>query len=246
MLSRFTSSTAFLIAVLSLLAPAAQAQPACGHFTQEPAAPPAPREAGSALRRFELINAEVNSVRHQILYLGDSLTERWDQELWREYMEPRGVLNAGVNGDRTEHLLWRLQHGNLAGPPPAAIVMLIGTNDLTNGGHGRSPNIAAEGIRANLDYLRQHAPNARILLLGLWPREDVPHLNPTIAAVNRLIQECADGRTVVYADLGGLLLDPQGRLSPEIAPDRLHLSPLGYRKIAPKLGEVIDNLLAGR
>src|SRR5437870_1105335 len=188
-------------AVLAAL-PAARAQLACGHFTQEPAPAPAPREAGSAVRRFEVINAEVKSVRHRVHYLGDSLTERWDPEVWRQHMEPRGVLNAGVNGDHTENLLWRLQHGNLAGPPPAGIVMLIGTNDLTNGGHGRPPNLAAEGIRANLEYLRQHAPNARILLLGLWPREDVPRLNPSIAAVNRLIRECDDGRAVVYADLG--------------------------------------------
>src|SRR5437763_12678610 len=134
-------------AVLAGLSPA-RAQLACGHFTQEPAPAPAPREAGSAVRRFEVINAEVKSVRHRVLYLGDSLTERWDAEVWRQHMAPRGVLNAGVNGDHTENLLWRLQHGNLAGPPPAGIVMLIGTNDLTNGGRGRPPHIAADGLRA--------------------------------------------------------------------------------------------------
>ncbi len=82
-------------------------------------------------------------------------------------MVPRGVLNAGVSGDRTEHLLWRLQHGNLAGPPPAAVVVLIGTNDLTTAAAAARPRIAAEGIRADLLYLRQHLPDARILLLGL-------------------------------------------------------------------------------
>ena len=224
----------------------AEAQLACQHFTQEPAAAPAARTAQSAVRRFELINAEVKSVKHRILYLGDSLTERWNAEAWREHMEPRGVLNAGVNGDRTEHLLWRLEHGNLAGPPPAGVILLIGTNDLTNGGRGRAPEEVAEGVRADLEYLRQHAQKAPIVLLGLWPREDVPRLRTVIPQVNKLIRECDDGRTVIYGDLGHLLLDPEGRLSREIAPDLLHLSRLGYERIAPRLDALIDRAIPSR
>ena len=232
--------------LLPLLGHAAQAQLACDHFTPDVLAAPEPREAASAVRRFELINAEVKSVRHRVLFLGDSITERFDPEVWRQHMEPRGVLNAGVNGDRTEHLLWRVKHGNLAGPPPAAVIVLIGTNDLTNGGNGRPPEVTAEGIRANLVYLRQHLPKARVLLLGLYPREDVPRLRPSIAAVNRLIQNCGDGHAVVYADIGGTLLDAQGHLTREISPDLLHFSRLGYERLVPKLDALIDDLLAGR
>src|SRR5438105_7830564 len=97
----------------------------------------------------------------------------FDKQVCIAHMSPRGVLNAGVSGDRTEHLLWRLTHGNLDGPAPRAVVLLIGTNDL---GHGRSPDLAAEGIRANLLHLRQGLPEARILLLGLWPRADLSKL----------------------------------------------------------------------
>jgi len=233
-------------ALLSLLGGVAQAQLACGHFTSDVLAAPEPREAASAVRRFELINAEVKSVRHRVLFLGDSITERFDPEVWRLHMEPRGVLNAGVNGDRTEHLLWRLQHGNLAGPPPVGVVFLIGTNDLTNGGRGRSPEMVAEGIRANLIYLRQQLPKTRILLLGLYPREDVPRLRPVIPQVNQLIQTCGDNHAVVYASLGGLLLDPDGRLSPAISPDALHFSRLGYERLMPRLDALIDDLVAGR
>ena len=232
-----------VIALVSAVSGQSRGQLACQHFTQEPAAAPLQRTAESAVRRFEVINAEVKTVKHRILYLGDSLTERWNPDVWREHMEPRGVLNAGVNGDRTEHLLWRLEHGNLAGPAPAGIVLLIGTNDLTNGGRGRSPEEVAEGVRADLEYLRTHLPKAPILLLGLWPREDVPRLRPVIPQVNKLLQECGDDRTVIYADLGPLLLDPQGRLTREIAPDLLHLSRLGYERIAPKLDELIDTSL---
>jgi lysophospholipase L1-like esterase len=163
-------------------------------------------------------------------------------------MAPRGVFNAGVSGDRTEHLLWRLQHGNLAGPPPAAVVLLIGTNDLTTGVPGRPPEVVAAGIRANLLYLRQHLPRARILLLGLWPRSESPdaRLRRETVAVNRLIEKCGDDRMIVYADIGGLLLDSDGRLSPAASPDHLHFTALGYARLAPKLDALIDGLSGGR
>ena len=229
----------------SSVAARAQTGLRCGPFTQDIIAGPEPRGAESALRRFELINIWVKTQPYRVLFLGDSLTERFDRELWRQHMEPRGVLNAGVSGDRTEHLLWRLQHGNLDGPPPAAIVVLIGTNDLT---HDRTPEMVAEGIRADLRYLRERLPRARIGLLGLWPRAmwpDAP-LRRAILAVNRLIRNCGDDRAVVYADLGGLLLDPDGRLSPEVSPDRLHFSGLGYARLMPRLDALIDRLLSRR
>ena len=123
--------------------------------------------------------------------------------------------------------------------------MLIGTNDL---GHGRPPEQAAEGIRANLLYLRQQLPNARILLLGLLPRSASPDagLRRKVAAVNSLIQSCGDDRTIVYADIGGVLLDAQGRLPPNIAPDQLHFSRQGYELLAPRLDALIDRLLPRR
>ncbi|HEY8871418.1 MAG TPA: GDSL-type esterase/lipase family protein, partial [Stellaceae bacterium] len=217
----------------------------CGPFTQDVLAAPEPREAHGPVQRFESINAEVKTYPYHVLFLGDSLTEGFDVAAWREHMVPRGVFNAGISGDRTEHLLWRLQHGNLAGPPPKAVVVLIGTNDI---GHGRSPEVAAEGIRANLQYLRRHLPDARILLLGLWPRDAAPdgRLRRGTVAVNRLIQRCGDNGAVVYADIGGELLDPEGRLTPEISPDRLHFSALGYARLAPKLDALIDGLTSDK
>ena len=82
----------------------------------------------------------------------------------------RGVLNAGIGGDATEELLWRLQNGNLEGLPPELVVLLIGSNDLAR---GRTPELTAKGIRADLLMLRQRLPDAKILLLALWPREDM-------------------------------------------------------------------------
>jgi lysophospholipase L1-like esterase len=231
-----------------LLSTGAQAQLGCGHFTQDVIAAPEPREARWPVHRFEEINEAVKTQPYRVLFLGDSITERFPHDapqVWRDNMVPRHVLDAGVSGDRTEHLLWRMQHGNLAGPLPAGVVVLIGTNDL---GHGRPPEDAAEGIRADLLYLRQHLPDARILLLGLWPREAAPDapLRRATIAVNRLIRNCGDNGAVAYADIGGVLLDPQGRLTREISPDLLHFSPAGYARLMPSLDAQIDRLLAGR
>jgi len=244
---RIVAGVLVCCAMTGFLSVAAQAQSLlrCGKFTEAVLDPPEPREARWPVHEFEKIDIAVKTQPHRVLFLGDSLTERFDPELWRLHMEPRGVLNAGVSGDRTEHLLWRLQHGNLDGPAPAGVVILIGTNDLT---HDRSPEIVAEGIRTDLLYLRQHLPRARIGLLGLWPRAmwpDAP-LRGAIAAVNRLIKNCGDDRAVFYADLGGLLLDPEGRLTPEISPDRLHFSRPGYARLMPRLDGLIDRLLLAR
>jgi len=142
-------------------------------------------------------------------------------------------------------VLWRLDHGNLDGPPPKGVVLMIGTNDL---GHGRSPELAAQGVRAILIRLREKLPNTRILLLGLWPRGATPAdpLRQAVNAVNRLIPSCADGSTIIYSDVGGALLDTGGTLSRNISPDLLHFTGAGYERIVPKLDPLIDQLIGPR
>jgi beta-glucosidase len=199
-----------------------------------------------AVKQFETINEQVRNTPYQVLFLGDSLTERFPHDaplVWHEHMQLRAVLSAGVSGDRTENLLWRLQNGNLEGPPPSLVILLIGTNDLTH-----SPELAAEGIRANLLYLRRRLPETPVLLLGLLPRGASPNSEPRrkVIAVNRMISRCADRRSVFYADIGGVLLDTQGRLTAEVSPDQLHFSEIGYAKLAPLLASMIDNLVSRR
>ena len=217
----------------------------CGSFTQAELPPPTARQDRDARARFHEINSAIKMQPHRVLFFGDSLTEYFDRGVWDQHMSPRGVLNAGVGGDRTDHLRWRLEHGHLDGPPPQGVVVLIGTNDL---GHEWPPDLVAEGIRATLLKLRQRVPGAAILLLGLWPREDIPRIveRREIAAVNRMIESCADGLAIRYADLGPLLLAPDGRLSSEISRDRLHLNAQGYVRIMPALDRALDGMLAAR
>lgn len=242
------------VLVLAALLGGAPSQPgtaapavSCGAFTSAPLAAPAPRADAHSRERLAAIDDAVKTQPHRILFLGDSITERWQdregREVWRAHMAPLGVLNAGIDGDRTEHLLWRLDHGNLDGPSPRTIILLIGTNDL---GHGRPPALAAEGIRANLLRLRARVPEARILLLGLLPRERLPEapLRRDVGEVNRLIATCAENGAIVYADIGGALLDSGGRLGAALSPDQLHFSAEGYARLAPQLDDLINRLVA--
>ena len=242
---------AALAAAAAVLAIPAEAQVRCGPFTTMPLDAPAPRVDKWPVGRFERINQAVKTERYRVLFLGDSITERWQSPLWDAEavwdanIAPRGVLNAGVSGDRTEHLRWRLDHGNLDGSPAKGVVLLIGTNDL---GHGRPPELAAEGIRATLVRLREKLPDARILLLGLLPRgataED--RLRQEVVEANNLISTCADGGSIVYADIGGGLLDRDGGLSRKLSPDLLHFNAAGYQRLALKLDPLIDRLDAPR
>jgi lysophospholipase L1-like esterase len=245
-MSHARRAAALAVGLMLFALPAwAQTQLRCGQFNPSAAAP-APRSDAPAVASFNRINTEVKTKPYRVLFLGDSITERWDMPLWNAKtvwdanMPKRGVLNAGVSGDRTEHLRWRLDNGNLDGPPPKGVILLIGTNDLA---HGRPPAEAAEGIRLTLLRLRDQLPTSRILLLGLTPRGATPDdpLRQAAAQVNQLIQTCADG-VITYADVGGGLLDGRGVLSRELSPDLLHFSGAGYEKIVPALDPLIDRL----
>ena len=215
----------------------------CGRFSGEELPAPTASAYPTARERAKSIDRAVKTMRYPILFFGDSLTEGWDPMVWDRRLGSRGALNAGVSGDRTDHLLWRLQNGNLDGTPPEAVVLLIGTNDLA---YGRTPELTADGIRAALEALRQHFPTSKILLLGLLPREELPsaRLRLAVAQVNRLIRACADGWHIFYADIGDVLLDSDGHLAAAISPDTLHLTPHGYALLASRLDPELDRMLA--
>jgi lysophospholipase L1-like esterase len=240
-------AAAFFATVLATLPAQAQAQLRCGAFNSF-AEPPEPRKEPEAIASFKRINIQVKTQPYRVLYLGDSITERWNQPLWGAKkvwdanMPQRGVLNAGVSGDRTEHLRWRLDHGNLDGPAPKLVLLMIGTNDL---GHGRPPNEAAEGVRQTLIMLRQKLPNSRIMLFGLTPRGAAPwdDLRVKAGQVNQMIGGCADGQAIWATDIGGPLLDAKGMLSNALAPDYLHFNAAGYERLAPQVDNWIDQLM---
>ncbi len=169
-----------------------------------------------------------------LLFLGDSITQGWNNnEVWQRYYGPRRAANFGIGGDRTEHVLWRIQNGEIDGISPKAAVLMIGTN---NTGSNSAEEIA-DGIKAIVAELRSKLPKTKILLLAVFPRGDgsaaqdatESALNPKIGQINERIQSLDDGKMVAYLDIGPKFLAANGKLPKEIMPDYLHLSLKGYR-----------------
>lgn len=166
--------------------------------------------------------------RTRIVFLGDSITQGWQPNLFEQFYGHRAALNLGISGDATQGMLWRLQNGHWpARLQPQAIVLLIGTNNI---GVGNRPEDVAVGIGQVIEQLRRLAPQAKIVLVGVLPRgiyANDPMRQP-IARLNQMIAACGDNRQVFYTEPGQLMLDGQGVLFDWIAYDWLHLSLVGY------------------
>ncbi|MGH7193722.1 MAG: GDSL-type esterase/lipase family protein, partial [Candidatus Saccharimonadales bacterium] len=145
------------------------------------------------------------------LFLGDSITEGMNTTLLHQTFGS-GAANFGIPGDGTQHLLWRMQHGelNFKGTPPKRVIILIGTNHM-----GSTPLSASErhdvylGVKADVGVVRAKLPHASILVLGILPREASPQnfIRGQIADVNRQISTLADNQHVWYADIGDAMLE---------------------------------------
>src|SRR5262245_59204974 len=187
-----------------------------------------------------------------LLLLGDSITDAWGGEghgggagkaIFEEEFVPLKAANFGIVGDRTQHVLWRLQNGELEGIQPKVVMLMIGTNN-SNGKDNTAEEIA-DGIKAIVKEIHKRSPKTKVLLLGIFPRGARP--NPQrekIKQVNAIIAKLDDnGKTVKYLDIGEKFLEKDGTLSREIMPDFLHLSPKGYRIWADAVKGPIKELL---
>jgi lysophospholipase L1-like esterase len=167
-----------------------------------------------------------------LLFVGDSITDWWRQAarglpVWDEYFTPLKAANFGIAGDTTQGVLWRMQNGELDGFKAKLIVMMLGTNNIN-----RNPNddIAA-GNRVIIEEFRKRQPQAKVLLLGIFPRA-VPADDPrraSIKTINEILATFADNTNVFYMDIGDKFLASDGTLPADIMPDALHPNEKGYR-----------------
>jgi lysophospholipase L1-like esterase len=182
----------------------------------------------------------------QLVFLGDSITAGWGgkdkQDIWNKAFGAYTPANFGIGGDRTQHVLWRIQNGELDGIKPKAAVLMIGTN---NAGTDSAEGIA-KGVTAIVETIRAKQPQAKILLLAVFPRGEKASPNPgrdKLKQVNAIIAKLDDGKNVFFLDIGDKFLQPDGSLTKEIMPDFLHLSAAGYQiwadAIGPKLAELM-------
>lgn len=180
-----------------------------------------------------------------LAFIGDSITQGWEgrgKNVWEQFYAARKPINLGIGGDRTEHVIWRLTHGNLGSIKPKVAVLMIGTN---NTGHFmQDPEEVAAGVREILDILQQRLPDTKVVLHGVFPRGrtefDPGRINNL--GINQMIRRFHDGQRVHYLDIGDQFLEADGSISSEIMPDALHLSEAGYVRWAealePKLKEL--------
>lgn len=181
----------------------------------------------------------------ELVFIGDSITQGWEgkgKEIWASQYADHKPLNLGFGGDRTEHVIFRLQHGNLGKCKPKVAVLMIGTN---NTGHSmQEPAEVSEGVEKILGLLKEKTPKTKVLLLGVFPRGrepwDAKRLNNI--AINQRIRRMHDGDRVHYLDIGKVFLDEDGTLPADIMPDALHLSTEGYQRWADAIEPMLEKL----
>jgi len=187
----------------------------------------------------------VQSLKPELVFIGDSITTRWPQEVLEQRFGKFRPVNLGVGGDSIQNVHWRIRHGALDGAQPKVIVLLIGTNNITG---GFTPDEITQGIRLLLAAIHDKAPDSKILLQGILPRGDSikDAINESIRLINSKLSALADGKKVFYLDVGDKLIEPDGSISPAVMPDKLHVAGPGYTRWMEALGPTLDKLLNER
>ncbi len=206
------------------------------------------KENAGFMSAHEKFVATAKEGKAQVVFLGDSITAGWGgngKEVWATAFGQWTPANFGIGGDRTQHVLWRIQNGELDGIKPKAAVIMIGTN---NTGNDPAEGIA-KGVTKIVETVRAKLPATKILLLAIFPRGEKPtspeKANPgrdKIKQVNAILAKLDDKKSVFFLDIGEKFMQPDGTITKEIMPDFLHLSPAGYQiwadAITPKLNEL--------
>jgi lysophospholipase L1-like esterase len=224
---------------------------------------PAPRDpddgryGGQAfIQRHEEFLAAGRKEPGQVVFLGDSITDLWRQEehngvprgkrVWDRVFAPLQALNFGLGGDRTQHVLWRIEHGELDRLNPKAVVLMIGSNNTgVEHATGRPRNLTHEviaGVTAVVKSLRAKLPDAKILLLAIFPR-GAAEQRAQIREVNAALAPLHDGRHIHFLDIGPKFLLPDGEIDRQLLPDRTHPSAAGYEVWARAIEAPLQALL---
>jgi lysophospholipase L1-like esterase len=247
---RLTAPLVYALSALALNLPPSAAQEG-----DNPAAKPTQRKDDGAVKLHETFVETAKKGGVDVLFVGDSITAGWKgggKDVWKEKFAASKPANFGIGGDRTDHVLWRITEGKeLDGIDPKVIVLMIGTNNISA---KHTPEQIAGGVKAIVGEFRKQKPNAKVLLLGVFPRggKQVPKgdervaaddLQPKIKQINDLIAKLDDGKHVKYLDIGEKFKDEQGGLSRKVMPDFLHLSAKGYEIWADAIVKPVEELL---
>jgi beta-glucosidase len=200
-------------------------------------------------------NAIVDRVKQgnvDIIMIGDSITHGWDgagKTVWDKYYANRNAVNMGFGGDQTQHVIWRLQNGEIDNINPKLAVVMIGTN---NSGGDYTPEQVADGVKAIVCELKTKLPNTKILLLAIFPRATIGLPNDKDGPYNpqwerndkatKLFAKVADNKTIFYLDINKKFLNKKGELPRDVMPDLLHPNEKGYEIWAKAMEPMIVKL----
>lgn len=231
------------LAMLGLMALAGVAQVA----TRNSAVEPAPRPDKGWQDRHAKFVDRIKKGDVDLLFIGDSITQGWEgagKAVWAEEYDSKKAVNLGIGGDRTQHVLWRLENGEIDGISPKAAVVMIGTNNL---GANTNEEIVA-GISAIVKKLNDKLPKTKVLLLGVFPRaEKADHpLRARIKSINEEIAKLNNDKTVYYKNFGNRFLAEDGSLPKAVMPDFLHLSTDAYRTWADAIEGDLELLMSSK
>jgi lysophospholipase L1-like esterase len=186
-----------------------------------------------------------------LLFVGDSITDWFANprgqnpapglEVWNANFGPLKPANFGIAGDTTQGVMWRMQNGELEGFKAKLIVLMLGTNNIN-----RNPvDEIVDGDRLIIEEFKKRQPQAKVLLLGVFPRNADPAnpLRATIKEINGKLAKLADNKQVFFMDIGDKFLAPDGTLTTAVMPDGLHPSAQGYQiwadAITPRVKELM-------
>ena len=183
---------------------------------------------------------------YDIVMVGDSITHRWEREggegreLFAELKKTYSILNLGIGGDQTQHVLWRLQNGDLEGYTAKLFTLMIGTN---NG--GREPAGIVAGVRAIVNLIREKHPESKIILMPIFPRNAKPddRLRVINGQISAQLRNIADDKDVIWLNFNDKFLEPDGTLTTKVMNDLLHPNENGYRIWWENMGSVVKEIL---
>ena len=218
-----------------------------------PADRAAPRTDRNSMIAHEQLLEKARTGGIDVYFVGDSITRRWGATdypdllaHWRKNFFGWNAGNFGWGADRTEHILWRLENGELDGVNPKVIVIQAGTNNIgAQPGDATKVDEITRGLTSILNICRQKAPKARIIMTAIFPRNDNMAVMPEIDQVNAILASLADSRTVRYLNVNDKLADKDGRLFPGMMNerDKLHPTLAGYQVWADGLKPLLQELL---
>ncbi|HVU33447.1 MAG TPA: GDSL-type esterase/lipase family protein, partial [Opitutaceae bacterium] len=217
----------------------------------DPSIPAMKQNNATFLKMHESFLARGRSGPIGLLFLGDSITWRWwtAPKLWEAHYGKDQPANFGLPGDGTQHILWRIEHGELDGIHPKVVVLLAGTNNAHR-------NSAAQIVAADTKIvreIRERIPGVKVLLLAIFPRgphrngngtsDDGVHSMEVIRAANAGLAKLDDGVNVRFLDIGAKFLGPDGKIPPGIMADQLHPTVAGYQIWADAMQPLLDDML---